>query len=163
MPHYEDSKGRTYFLTDLDVETGQKSLLPADIQEITEERAEEVIRPLSVVQDSKKAELVAAYHSALATPVSFTTKAGKTALFDGSPFSLSSLQAPIVSYARVPIPPDYFWVAQDNTQVSFCYEDLLGLSDVITAKHWGLFQNLQAKKLKARTASTKNLVNAITF
>lgn len=108
--------------------------------------------------------LAAAYTAATQVPVSYTSKGGVTKTYQADPQSVSNLTAELLTYQTAgAVPTGYFWVAADNTQVSFTYADLQALAAALGSPGWPAFQKLQTLKAEIMAAATVSAVSAIVW
>lgn len=119
---------------------------------------------LSQAQIAKIESLAFSYDSAISQPISLTTAAGITKIFQTDKNSQSNLANELLIYqATTTVPTGYYWVSQDNTQVPFTYADLQGLAATIGARGWAAFQNLQSKKSNVLAATALAAVQAVVW
>jgi hypothetical protein len=119
---------------------------------------------LAQAQQAQIATLTAAYQSAIAQPVSYTSKGGVTKTYQADPNSLSNLQNALLGLqAAGATPSGFYWVAADNTQVPFTYSDLQGLAAALLAQGWAAFQQLQTLKGQVNAATTISAVQTIVW
>jgi hypothetical protein len=119
---------------------------------------------LAQAQQAQLTTLTAAYQSAIAQPVSYTSKGGITKMYQADPQSLSNLQNTLLGLqAAGATPSGFYWVAADNTQVSFAYADLQGLAAAMLAQGWAAFQQLQTLKAHVNAATTVSAVQAVVW
>lgn len=115
-------------------------------------------------QAAQTVAMDAAYQSAVAQPVTYTTVAGVEKTYDADQASQNLIIQAFTLYSAVgAVPEGFYWVAVDNTQVPFTLADLKALGVAVGAQVWATFQNLQTKKAAIRTATTVAEVQAVTF
>jgi hypothetical protein len=119
---------------------------------------------LAAAQVAQVALIMAAYQTAIAQPVSFTTAAGVTKTFQAGPDSQTLLVAATQGYTLAgAVPSGFYWVSADNTEVPFTLADLSGLYAATLAQGWSSFQKKQTLKaqVNAITPSTPNAIAAV--
>lgn len=123
------------------------------------------------------AKLYAAYQTAIAQPVSYTTAPtttttagvttttpGVTKTYQSDPQSVANLQAALAGCAAaVATPAGFYWVAADNTHVPFAYADMQGLAAAMFLQGAAAFQKLQALKTQVASATTAAAVQAVVW
>ena len=121
--------------------------------------------PLAVTQSTQVALLYAAYMTARDAAVTCTTKAGVTQTYQADPTSIANLQAMLAAFAAAPtaLPPTFYWVAADNTQVPFVYADMQQLALNIGAQGAAAFAHYQTQKALVNAATTNDAVLAIVW
>ncbi len=119
---------------------------------------------LAAAQANKLNAVKQAYQTAIAQPVSFTTKAGVAKTYQADSVSVSNLQAALLGASLTQATPSgFYWVSSDNTQVAFEYADLQGLAATIFAQGATAFQHLQSLKATIAAATTAAAVRAVTW
>ena len=119
---------------------------------------------LADAQAQQIAVLSAAYATACAQPVSFTTAGKVTKTFQADPASVQVLQQTLAGLSGAQAtPPGFYWVAADNTQVPFAYADLQGLAAAMLAQGWTAFQHLQTLKATLNATTTIAAAQAVTW
>ncbi|MBB3213413.1 hypothetical protein FHW67_002705 [Herbaspirillum sp. Sphag1AN] len=119
---------------------------------------------LAAAQSSQIGIIVAAYQSAISTPVSFTTAGGVTKTFQADSNSQDLLVTAVAGYnAQKAVPTGFYWKSADNTQVPFTLADLNGLSAAMLAQGWTAFQHLTTLKAQVAAATTVAAVQAIVW
>ncbi|MBV2180879.1 MAG: DUF4376 domain-containing protein [Castellaniella sp.] len=105
-----------------------------------------------------------AYSQAVQQSVSFKSAGGVTQTFQADTNSQNILLQSYTGFqAAGAVPAAFYWVAADNTQVSFTLADLKGLYAAMLAQGWAAFQQLQTRKASIRAATTSAAVKAITW
>ncbi len=123
-----------------------------------------VAQQLAAAQAAQISSVNAAYRAAIEQPVSFKTAAGVTEEFDADESSQTVLVKVTQGYVLAgTVPSDFYWVAADNTKVSFALTDLQGLYQAMLAQGWGAFQKLQTLKSEIAAATTVSAVQAINW
>ncbi|MDE2456679.1 MAG: DUF4376 domain-containing protein [Burkholderiales bacterium] len=119
---------------------------------------------LATVQAEQVALLAAAYASAIAQPVSFTTKAGVTQTYQADPAAISNVANMQLAFAGSgSTPSGFYWVAADNTQVPFSYADVQGLAAAMGTQGFTAFAKLQTLKAQVRAANSAAAVQAVAW
>lgn len=124
-------------------------------------------RPAPTLEQARAAQVAiieAAYADACAVPVEFTTAAGVAQTFQADPGSRAILSDTLAGLQGAgAAPPGFWWLAADNTQVSFTYPDLQGLAAALLAQGWVAFQRRRARKDAIAAAQTPADVQAVTW
>jgi len=162
--YYQDPHGGLHFLDDVSFVT----LLPAGCIEITPAQALAIQNPpvsLSQAQLSQNQLLQSAYVTAVAADVTYTSKAGVAKTYQADNKSIANLQALLIAFQSIPasLPPTFYWVASDNTQVPFTYADMQALAQLIAAQGITAFAHLQTQKALIAAATTVAAVQAINY
>ncbi|WP_321865735.1 DUF4376 domain-containing protein [Paraburkholderia tropica] len=119
---------------------------------------------LAEAQATQQAVIVAAYENAVAQPVSYKTVGGVTQTFDADADSQTVLMQATQGYGLAgAVPSGFYWVAADNTHVTFALADLSGLYQAILAQGWEAFQKKQALKAQINAATTVADVQTIVW
>ena len=119
---------------------------------------------LAAAKDNQTAIIYDAYNAASTLPVSYTSKGGLSAIFDADSVSQSRLCSMLAGFTEAQAAPaDFYWVANDNSQIPFTFPDILGLAAALAAQGWVAFQKLQILKSAIRAATTPESVNAISW
>lgn len=117
---------------------------------------------LPVAQATQVGILSLAYQSAIAADVSFTTAAGVAQTYQADPVSVANLTSMLLAFPSG-TPSGFYWLAADNTQVTFTHADLQGLAAAMGAQGNTAFQHLQSLKAQVRAATTPSAVQAVTW
>ncbi len=121
-------------------------------------------RSVDVARQQVLDALDSAYATAIAAGVTFTTVAGDTRAYQSDPDSVNRLQNCILGWIAVQsVPPGFYWVATDNTQVPFTWADLVGLGAAFLNPGHAAFETLQDLKAAARGATTLESVKAVSW
>ncbi|AHB08501.1 hypothetical protein U875_13985 [Pandoraea pnomenusa 3kgm] len=167
MPYFQDKAGKLYFLSDEDVATGGKALLPDGCKAITDDQALAIENPplgLDAARANQMAILYSAYQAASQVDVAYKTVAGVQQTFQADASSQSTLLIATTGYNLAgQTPAGFYWVASDNAQVPFSVEDLKGLYAVMLAQGNVAFNKLQTLKAAVRSAATVAEVLAVTW
>ena len=127
--------------------------------------AEIAALPTLTLQQAQEAQiqaLVKAYQSAIAQPVSYTSKGGATKFYQADAQSIANLSQMMLAFVGTQIlPTGFYWVCADNTKVPFVYADLQGLAAAMGAQGFAAFDSLQTKKAAVLSATTVQAVQAI--
>lgn len=119
---------------------------------------------LAQAQTTQTAILASDYRNAIIQPISFTTAAGVTKSFQADPVSIQNMSRMLSAYTPGGVvPPGFYWVAADNTQVPFLLADLQGLAKTLGERGWAKFANLQVKKAYVMAATTITAVESVTW
>jgi hypothetical protein len=119
---------------------------------------------LAAVQLRQCAALDAAYAQAITGSVSFTTAAAATHSYQSDPDSVAKLSACLLGWMGVQtVPAGFYWLAADNTRVSFTYGDLQGLAAAFINAGHAAFALLQDLKVSVRSAATSDAAKAIAW
>lgn len=119
---------------------------------------------LAAVQVRQCALLDAAYTTAIAQTVAFTTAAADTHSYQSDPDSVSKLSACLLGWMGAQAVPDgFYWLASDNTRVVFTWADLQGLAAALIDAGHTAFAVLQDLKVAVRAAATPDAVRSITW
>lgn len=119
---------------------------------------------LAAVQLRQCALLDAAYAQAIAQNVSFTTAAGDTHTYQCDPASVDKLTDSLLGcQAAQAVPAGFYWLAADNTRVTFTYADLQAFAAVLFTQGHAAFAHLQDLKAAVRAATTTDAVRGITW
>ena len=138
---------------------------PKDTLEVVDGEVVLKIAPESTIEDVR-AEQVAllqkAYSVALASPVTYTTKVGVTAIFPQTDQPKNYLNQCLT--AGKSAWTYNLWLDVDSVPVSpFTFEDLQGLSHAIVSVDQDLFPRLMDRISKVQTASSVDEVKSIVF
>jgi len=117
---------------------------------------------LSDAQAKQNTLLTRAYDLVIQSPVSYTTQAGITNVYQADTRSIAALNAALQTFSKT-LPPDFYWIALDNTKVLFTYADLQGLVESIGTSRHSLFQQLQKLKTSVRNAKNVSVVKQIVW
>lgn len=119
---------------------------------------------LALAQVAQTEAMYVAYSQAVQQSVSFKSAGGVTQTFQADTNSQNILLQSYTGFqAAGAVPAAFYWVAADNTQVSFTLADLKGLYAAMLAQGWAAFQQLQTRKASIRAATTSAAVKAITW
>jgi len=119
---------------------------------------------LAQTQTAQIALLAQSYQTAIAQSVTFTTAGNITKSFQADPGSISNVQNMLAAYtAKGSVPTGFYWLAADNTQVTFTLADLQGLAKAMGDQGWTAFQHLQTQKAAISAATTVAAVQAIVW
>lgn len=119
---------------------------------------------LAAVQVRQCAMLDAAYTSAIAQAVSFTNAAADTHSYQSDPDSVGKLSACLLGWmSAATVPEGFYWLAADNTRVTFTWADLQGLAAALINAGHAAFAVLQDLKVAVRAATTADAVRAIVW
>lgn len=119
---------------------------------------------LAAVQVRQCATLDAAYTSAIARAVSFTTAADDTHTYQSDPDSVAKLSNCLLGWlAAAAVPDGFYWLAADNTRVAFTWADLQGLAAAFINAGHAAFAVLQDLKVAVRAAETTDAARSITW
>jgi hypothetical protein len=122
------------------------------------------LRTLAQVQADQISVLTAAYTAAIAQPVSYTSAGGVTKTYQADPASIDDVARMQLAFAKAgAVPPGFYWVAADNTQVPFTYADVQGLAAALGARGFTAFAHLQTQKAAVHAATTNAAVLAVTW
>lgn len=116
---------------------------------------------LSWAQQQQAATLAASYLGATSHPVSFTTAAGVTKIYQADAQAVQNVGNMLAAYEHTKTPTGFYWVAADNTQVPFTLADLQGLGKAMGDQGWAAFQHLQTKKAAVLAAPSITALEAI--
>jgi len=115
---------------------------------------------LADAQTGQIAVLSKAYQQAIQQDVCYTSELGVTQTYQADSGSQTRLMQAAQGFGIAgATPPGFYWVAADNTQVSFSLEDLQGLFSAMVAQSWTAFQKWQT--LKARVAAAESVEELI--
>jgi len=156
MKYYKDSGDGFYAYPD--------NASIAGLTEITEAAflASAVPPTLAQAQTSQIQTLAKAYQTAIAQPVTYTSKGGVTKLYQADPQSIANLSQMMLAFVGTQILPiGFYWVCADNTKVPFVYADLQGLAAAMGAQGFAAFDTLQTKKAQVLAAADVVTVQAI--
>jgi len=121
-------------------------------------------KPLADCITARQASLFARYSADSQQPVTYTTAAGVTKVFQADLMSQQLLQTALAGLSGAQtVPAGFFWVAADNTHATFAFSDLQGLAAAMLLQGWQAFQRLQARKASLRAATTPEQVRAVTW
>jgi len=124
----------------------------------------EDLRPLEAAQAAQIGALAAAYQQAILAPITFTTAAGVTQVYQADAQSVSNATASMLGcQAAQAVPDGFYWVAADNTHVPFTYADLQGLAAAMFAQGHAMFDRLQQRKNAVRAAASVEAVTAVAW
>lgn len=112
---------------------------------------------LAQAQAAQIAILTAAYNAAIQQPVTYMGTS-----FQADASSQITLSKVIAALAGQ-VPSGFYWLDQNNNQVAMTYAQLQGLASAMMAQGWAAFQQLQARKVFVRGASTVAAVQAIVW
>ena len=159
--------------------------IPTDAVEITQEQYEDlftqqsvggtivpnddgypVIIPISletqkniIIQNTK----ITNYVSDIST-ISYPSEGGITTDYQSDPNSANILQGVLLGFSFTQtVPTGFYWIAKDNTQVPFTYQDLQQLYTAIQTLHWEGLQRLQQFKTAVNDAITLEAAQAIVW
>lgn len=119
---------------------------------------------LAQAQSAQIASIYSSYQTAIAQNVAYTSKAGVAKTFQADPVSIGNVNDMLSAYGSAQAAPSgFYWVAADNTQVTFTYADLQGLAAAIGAQGWAAFQKLQNYKTQINTATTVAAAQAVVW
>lgn len=119
---------------------------------------------LAAAQAEKIVSLSQSYQSAILALISYTTVGGVTEIFQADTISINNLNNMMQAYGHVgSTPAGFYWVAENNTRVSFSLADLQGLATSMGDRGWAAFQNLQNKKSAVLSAPTVADVQAVAW
>ncbi|KWF81318.1 DUF4376 domain-containing protein [Burkholderia cepacia] len=119
---------------------------------------------LAAARSAQKAVIDAAYAVAIQQPVSFTTAAGVTELFQADVDSQDILKTVEQGYAILgSTPAGFYWVAAGNAKVAFTLPDLQGLYGAMLERGWAAFQTRQNLKAEIDAATTIFSVQAVVW
>ena len=119
---------------------------------------------LADAQRAQIAVLALAYANAIAQPVSFTTAAGTTKVYQADPGSVNNLAYMRAAYPTQDVlPAAFYWKSADNTKVPFTVADMAGLAKVMADQGFAAFDHLDGKKTAVMAATTVAAVQAITW
>ena len=120
---------------------------------------------LSGIQNKYLGLLNVGYSNAIATPVSYTNKAGFTKTYQADRDSVRNMQDAILGFQAMGgiVPSGFYWVAADNTQVPFTFADVQGLAAAAIGQGWAQFQKLQTLKAQIRAATTPAAAQSISW
>jgi hypothetical protein len=134
---------------------------------ITAEEHQSIVNPpptFGEAQASKKAELEQAFQAEQGADIEFTTQGGVTKDFQADAVSQELLLKAVVGFDLIGgTPPEFCWVAKDNTQVPVTLPDLKGLYSAMLARGGAAFQRLQDRKQAVRDAEDSAAIAAITW
>ncbi len=131
---------------------------------LTETQVIEALYTVAEYQEVVKGQINMAYASANSAPVSYTTKAGVVKSYQADDLSRKNMSDALLGFQSVgAVPPGFFWVASDNTQVPFTLADIQGLAAAAIAQGWTNFQKAQALKAQIRSATTIHEIQQIVW
>lgn len=122
--------------------------LPGDTELTPEEWAARPAPAGGTMAQAAQLEAAAeAYTQAIAKPVAFTPAGGVMRTFQTDPASIQNMANMLLAFAPpATAPPGFYWVAADNTQVPFTYQDLQGLAQAVGAQGFQAFRSYQTAK-----------------
>jgi len=121
-------------------------------------------RTLADAQAQQIDALTAAYQTAIAQPVPFTTAAGVAKTYQADAGSIANLTSAMLGFqAAQATSPGFYWLSADNTQVPFTYADVGGLAAAFIAQGAPAFAKLQTLKNAVRAATTTAAVRAVSW
>lgn len=119
---------------------------------------------LAAVQLRQCAALDDAYAQAIARTVSFTTAAGNTHAYQADADSVGKLSSCLLGWMGAhAVPSGFYWLAADNTRVTFTYADLQGLAATFINAGHTAFALLQDLKATVRAATTLDAARAVSW
>lgn len=138
---------------------------PSGMTIATQAQIDAILNPpptLTEAQASKTAELYADYETQISNNFTFTTQGGVTQSFQATTTAINDIQGVLLGLQSTKtVPSGFYWVAADNTQVPFTYNDVQNLANGIMSLAWFYFQRLQAQKAAVRAATTVAEVNSV--
>lgn len=119
---------------------------------------------LADAQATQISALYAAYNTAIAGGVTYTSKGGIAKAYQSDTGSINDvLQMQAAFQAAGAMPAGFYWVATDNTQVPFTYADVQGLANAMGLLGVSSFAQLQTLKAQVKAATTVAAVQAIVW
>ena len=119
---------------------------------------------LSDAKVARIAVMQAAHDVDKCANISFTTAGAVTADFQANATAIQAIKDAIAGFGDTGVVPvGFYFVAADNTHVTFTYADLKGLGRAIADRAWTAFDNLQTKKIAINAAADVAAVNAINW
>jgi hypothetical protein len=119
---------------------------------------------LEAAQTRQLAVLDAAYELAIARDVPFTTAAGTTKTFQSDSASVAKLANCLLGWGgNQAVPDGFYWLASDDTRVTFNWADLQGLAKTMLDAGHALFEKLQDLKVQVRAATSPDAVKAVVW
>ncbi len=103
------------------------------------------------------------YKNAIHSDISYTNVKKKTAIYQANENSMRNLQIIYLGYVTniESFPSDFFWVAENNVQISFVYDDIKNLYNLLMLRGISSFKNLQDKKILIRKATSIKEINEV--
>jgi hypothetical protein len=141
---------------------------PEGATEITETEFSQIatatVLTLEQVQATQIAALTASYAAAIQQPVSYTSKGGITKTYQASTASVDNLTQMLLAFqASQTVPEGFYWVSEDNTQVSFTYADMQALANALGTQGAAMFVQLQTLKGQVNAATDVAAVQAVVW
>jgi hypothetical protein len=119
---------------------------------------------LADVQAAQIAVLNDAYQAAINAPVSFTTAAGATALFNQNATAKANLQDALLASEKAASWPINLWVSASGSPITpFTYADLQGLAAAMEAVDAPDYQQLLTLMAEVTNATTIAAVQAVVW
>ena len=119
---------------------------------------------LQKAKATRIAVMQAAHDAAKCANISFTTAGAVTTDFQANATAIKAIKDSIAGFGDTGVVPvGFYFVAADNTHVTFTYADLKGLGRAIADRAWTAFDNLQTKKIAINAAADVAAVNAINW
>ncbi|KVS54317.1 hypothetical protein WK40_31620 [Burkholderia cepacia] len=119
---------------------------------------------LAEAQEAQAAAIDNAYAIDVQQSVTFKTAAGTTKAFQADTGSQQVLMVSTQGYTMAgAVPPNFYWVAADNSHVEFTLADLQGLYQAMLDRGWAAFRKRQDLKAQIAAATTVAAVQSITW
>jgi hypothetical protein len=160
MTYYKDTTNNLYFLSSEDIANGGLKLIPAGVVTITDTEAFAIQNPYSSLQATQVALVTKAYNTEISSDITFTTSAGITKDFQADTLAISNIQSVLLGAGGI-LPFGFYWVAADNTHITFTIADLQGLANAIFLRANTAFQHLQTLKAEIAVSSLEGLAAII--
>ncbi len=117
---------------------------------------------LAAAQANQNALNYQSYLEAIQGPVSYTSKAGITKLYQADPRSVSNLHSVILGFQLAQATPTgFYWVALDNSHTPFEYADLLGLAQAMALPGAAAFAKRQSLKAQVAAADLSTVASIV--
>lgn len=119
---------------------------------------------LSEAQQHQISQLFGSYTLAITQPVTYQSQANITKQYQTDSQSINNLSSMLLAFQSTQtVPQGFYWVALDNTQVPFTYQDMQNLAATIGTQGFTSFSKLQSLKAQVITATTVAQVQTITW
>jgi hypothetical protein len=141
----------------------QDQLIDPTYVAITNDEVNDILYPLDLVKSNQNASLTFSYNLAIGQPITFTTEAKITAIFQADVKSRANVQAMLAALTPTTMPNNFYWIALNNDKVPFTYNDLQGLALLMGNQGWLNFGKLQSYKLQVDNCTTKEEVELVVW
>lgn len=119
---------------------------------------------LEQAQQAQIGLLNQSYEAACAGSVNYTSQGGVAKVYQADAKSIANLSQMLLAFSlSQTVPPGFYWIALDNTQVPFTYADMQGLAAVFGIQGAGAFVKFQILKSQVNSATSISSVQAVVW